>query len=80
MMVLPVLEKSGVDFHAPQVGFEPTTGRLTADYSAIELPGNDKRLVFRAIALFIVRSQFGLADSEGFEPSPSRVTTLRAAS
>lgn len=26
--------------HAPPLGFEPRTGRLTADYSAAELQGN----------------------------------------
>jgi hypothetical protein len=41
----PVGRKKSVGFLAPRVGFEPTTLRLTAGCSTIELPRNfEKRL------------------------------------
>ena len=38
--------KGGFFYYAPRVGFEPTTYRLTADRSTIELPRNIKFYLF----------------------------------
>ncbi len=58
----------GTDFFrffilAPRVGLEPTTLRLTAECSTIELPRNQMRFWARARARMIVRMQAGLSES-----------------
>ena len=47
---------------APQVGFEPTTDRLTADCSTTEL----------------LRNNFNMVGLNGLEPSTSRLSGVRS--
>ena len=54
---------------APQVGFEPTTDRLTADSSTTELLRNNYKL------LVFTKTMVGL---NGLEPSTSRLSGVRS--
>ena len=38
-------------YQTPRVGLEPTTKRLTAAYSTIELPGIDSPILYRRLAV-----------------------------
>ncbi len=51
------LEKRWVKSMAPDVGFEPTTKRLTAAYSTAELIWNFAQKIKRNFSVFFVKSQ-----------------------
>ncbi len=52
-----LLEKRWVKSMAPDVGFEPTTKRLTAAYSTAELIWNFAQKIKRNFSVFFVKSQ-----------------------
>ena len=53
-----------IDFMAPEVGLEPTTLRLTAECSAIELLRSvlERKILTRRASIFITNTDIGVKD------------------